>query len=359
MDNVKINLGISEDNINILYPMCDEQENSHILILGKSGAGKSCAKSEIICQLLNNKKRVIEIDFSNSTRKSYYPIHMCEKINIKTSDMISLFERFHKLNGDLEEEADYCRRIAEIICKKCKFREKQRAILLRILIYTLRDYKTEQLTLDMIINTLLKKDIDESVQISIYNKLFILNNIKAFNTKKSCWNKIFSEKKYQMTILDLSEFNEPERSMVAELILENLKCYLQYNMKEQIDFQLVIDECKELSYETNMPMDFFLTQGRKYKCGLILVTQTLSDFKKNEKSKLLQPSLMLNFKPSYNEVELVAKLIPQNKQKPKIEEEIRNLCKGQCIATGRFLNKINQVTDSYSLKVNFQINNIL
>lgn len=358
MRNTVIKLGVSEEKINIFYPMCDAQENGHIVILGKTGAGKSCAKDEIICQLLNNKIRVIEIDFSNSSR-NYYPMNMGRKINLKTSDKISLFERFRIQDKRLEDEADYCCRIVDILCKKCKFRERQKAVLLRVLPESLHKYSSEQVTLGMVMQTLSQLDIDEAVQASIHNKLYILKNIKAFNVDKSCWNEIFSKNRYCMTVLDLSEFMESERNLVAELVLENLKGFLKYNIKESLNFQLVIDECKELDYEKDTPMDFFLTQARKYGCGLLLATQTLSDFKKNERSKLLQSSLMLNFMPAYNEVELITKLIPKSKCETEIAEELEKLNKGECIATGRFLNRVGQVTDRYSLKVYFQIKTVL
>lgn len=352
MEDIVIRLGMADGGIDVYYPMCHEQENGHIILLGKSGSGKSVAKEEIKKQLGEYGKIVIEIDYSDSTLWRKNPDNAALYIDVKNDNKIFLFERYYQENGCPELDVDYCSRIAGIISRRCKFREKQKALLIKLSMKCLKKYKEEYVNIQMLINEL--SESEDSTEISIFNKLVILSHIKPFNSGDNCWNWIFNNENKNI-VLDLSKFNIEHRALVTELLLENLKQYLQQNKPGKYNFQLILDECKELGCDTGMPLDFLLTQGRKYGCGLLLATQTLLDFDRKTRSKLLQASLILNFNPAFNEVSSVAKMITDKRNsQAKIEQILSELKKGECIATGRFLNELGQVTGKYSLNIKIQ-----
>lgn len=352
MEDMVIRLGMADGDIGVYYPMCQEQENGHIILLGKSGSGKSVAKEEIKKQLGEQGKMVIEIDYSDSTLWRRSSDNSALYIDVKNDNKIFLFERFYQENGCPEQDIDYCSRIAGIISRRCKFRERQKALLIKLSMECLKKYKKEYVNIQMIIDEL--SESKDSTEISILNKLIVLYHIKPFNSGDNCWSWIFNAENKNI-VFDLSKFNIEHRSLVTELLLENLKQYLQQNKPGTYNFQLILDECKELGCDTGMPLDFLLTQGRKYGCSLLLATQTLLDFDRKTRSKFLQASLILNFNPASNEVSSIAKMITDKRNsKAKIEQMLSELKKGECIATGRFLNKSGQVTGKYSLSIRIQ-----
>ena len=82
---------------------------------------------------------------------------------------------------------------------------------------------------------------------------------------------------------------------------------------------IVIDEFQSLALERDSVLFQMLTEARKYGISLILATQTLSIFTKNELSVINQASTKLFFRQSITDARKIGELIEPKHKKSGVQ----------------------------------------
>ncbi len=333
--NCKVSLGMSA-NTEIRYAFDSRSENNHMLLLGISGSGKStqleCMESDVI----NFGKKIIEFDFSDSSFAKASLAKQSRTINIRNDSSISPLIKRCNVYGQLEDTVDFSKRITDLLSGALRFKALQQSLLYD----AIKQASTgcNQITFSDILDWLSLSDSTSAI--SIRMKLQYFADIKIFEGREANgWQKLFQHPK-PIQILSLSGFRSDERKVIAELLLDDLRSYLVEYGPGQNDFILVLDECQNLRLTSGMPTSFFLSQGRKYGCGVWLATQSPQYFKRDELAQLYQPALILNFQPNAEErSKICRKLAKDEKERKRLLEMFEQLGRGQFVASGRFLKK--------------------
>lgn len=193
--------------------------------------------------------------------------------------------------------------------------------------------------------------MEEQTAHNLKSKLDYLADKCVFEDGQSGWKEIFNNAK-PIQVLSLSGFSVGERKIVTEMLLEDLKNYMTECGIGNNDFFLVLDECQELSFNKDMPVSFFMSEGRKYGCGVWLATQSPGFFKYDELASILQAGLVINFRPNENERKnIIKKITSSDKEYNRLLDLSQELGCGQFIATGAFIRKDGSLSQRASLIV--------
>lgn len=331
--NCEVHLGKSA-NTEIRYAFDSRSENNHMLLLGISGSGKSTQVEYMEADIIKCGKKVIEFDFSDSSFAKNSLAAQSRIVNVRDDSSISPLVKRCNAYGLTEKAVDFSKRITDVISGALNFKPRQQAVLYGTIKEVAEQY--DQLSFKDILAWLALNN-DSSAE-SICTKLQYLADINIFgNYKTGGWRELFQHQK-PIQILSLSGFPPMERKIIAELLLEDLHNYLVECGPGQNDLILILDECQNLRLTSNMPTAFFLSQGRKYGCGVWLATQSPDYFKRDELVQLYQPALVLNFQPNVDErSKICRKLAKTEKERLKLLSMFEQLERGQFVASGRFL----------------------
>lgn len=332
-----------------IYVAMDERANNRsITILGCSGSGKSTTIYRMERQVANRNHKIIEIDFSDSSIAKNHLVEKSRLIDIKQNSIVSPLIRHNNVYGVAESSFDYAKRLSRLLTGIFRFGVNQENFLYDIIqeIAT----KNKNITLFDIYNAL---DISIPCCSVIRLRLKYLVDEKVFvNYETSGWTSLFEHDR-PLQILNLSGFPVEERKVIAELLLDDLKSYLIESGVGKQNFILVLDECQNLRLTLNMPTAFFLSQGRKYGCGVWLATQSPEYFQKSELAQLYQSALVLNFQPNIEEaMKICRKLEDNEKERQRLFTMFKALKRGQCVASGQFLKKDGTLSNRGHLLVN-------
>lgn len=339
------------ENLEVRYAFDERSENCHMTMFGISGCGKSTELERLEKQVVEQGKRVVELDFSDSSYAKTSLVAKSRIIDVKESGMISLLARRYNVYGQPEGSVDFAKRIADIFSGVFRLTSKQKGILYKAVGQAVEEH--DNISFSDIFKCL---QVDDASAESIRIKLQYLADIDLYRgDSKSGWHKLFEHEK-AIQVLDLSGFPVEERKVIAELLLDDLRNYLTECGPGQNDFILVLDECQNLRLAQNMPTAFFMAQGRKYGCGVWLATQSSSYFKKNELVLLYQSSLILNFLPNSDEqVKISKKMAKNEKECRQILTKLQQLQRGEFIASGRFIKTDGGISDYGHIKVSNEV----
>jgi DNA phosphorothioation-dependent restriction protein DptH len=98
-----------------------------------------------------------------------------------------------------------------------------------------------------------------------------------------------------------------------------------------------------------------LTEGRKFGLNLILATQNIANFQKDETSRLFNASQKLFFKPTETEVKSYIKIISDitGDKQTNWAKKLLSLKQGECYAVGSYLkNDGSLFPEAVKIKIN-------
>ena len=125
--------------------------------------------------------------------------------------------------------------------------------------------------------------------------------------------------------------------LIAEFALWDFFAYAtRYGSKDR-PLPVVLDEMQNLDHRSDRAIDKLLREGRKFGVGMILATQTISNFNKEQRSRLFQCAQKLFFKPAETERKEFAEILAQvssGRSRDDWIAELSKLGKGECWAIG-------------------------
>lgn len=354
MNKYPVTLGHS-GGIDVPYIFSEHGGNKHLAVFGLSGYGKSTLLTILAQQLISCGAKIIDIDYSDSSTEKRTITEYSRKIDISTNAPCSPFMRRYNVYGVSESVPDYAKRLSDIMSGALKLGSKQENTLYSII----RNAAMQDKPISFKTICLALNNIKGQSAYSLKIKMNYLADKNVFENECDSWDEIFQNKK-AVQILSLSGFPAKERTFIAEMLLDDLKNYITERGTGNNDFFLILDECQKLSFRQDMPISFFMREGRKYGCGVWLATQSPNFFKRDELASVLQAGLVINFRPNENERKtIIKKLSTNDKEYKKLLELSQGLGCGQFIATGSFIKKngnlsprINLVIDGFNENYN-------
>ena len=100
---------------------------------------------------------------------------------------------------------------------------------------------------------------------------------------------------------------------------------------------MVLDEVQNLDHSPGSPLEKYLREGRKFGASMILATQTLSNFNREERDQLFQAAHKLFFCPAATEMRSFATILKEMMPHTEVDDwahALSTLKKGECLSAG-------------------------
>lgn len=313
--------------------------NYSVLITGISGSGKSCRQNQIEFNEVVDGNTVIILDLSKSRRKEavFHDIRQeywgnVNYINL-TEEGLGL-EIFSPINRYEEVQEPYINLVNENVraFSACQSMGIRQLAVLREAVEECIRKKAQRPELDskVILQEVFYGHKEEKWQ-EVYQKLWTVLNSEVLSGRK---RKIQPKK---INLLDLSNLDMLSGEIISEVILSYLWriCYYGGASAEYGKIVLSLDEFQHFSMKKDAALRTMLREGRKFGVSLILATQTLDVFSKEQLSIINQAATRLYFRPVASDLARCAKQL-ENSDAGKWKQRLSDLERGECIAVGAF-----------------------
>lgn len=322
--------------------IAEDSDNQNLLIVGRSGSGKTYALKKIEENLAQSGGAVLVLNYHDTHSELLGNDNIYWLDAVADGIPLSLLSPITHPDGSKEDDISVISAAMDIFCNVCNLKSRQRSALREAMKRT--QYRNDVHNTIWAIGDELCKAHDE-VADSVYEKFYdIFTQVKV-------GVKISLMKKGKVTVIDLSKYSEQAQSAVAEMILSFLWRYFRiWGLFSNTVLAVVCDEFQALTIRSNSIFKKILREGRKYHIALFLATQTLADLDRQDKTLLLQAGTQLYFHPSPREAKEIADTLNQDKD-AGFQELLLSLRKGECIAFGRF--KVGNAIIERPLKMTF------
>jgi hypothetical protein len=345
LDSVNIFLGMDNDE-NLSWGLGSKAlSNKHMLILGKSGVGKSYFVQTLLYELSKDRVPSVIFDYSNSyTRDEISKSGLYQKLGNKLETTIVRTKRIginpfkrHSFiiageEGYVEKNHEVAERVADLLNKVFKFGDQQLSAL-KSAIKSGLDQHGDDMEFSKLTNFLIDcesrfKKGSESVLTKI--EPFINSDCFGGSVNFSWESLVNSEGK--VSIIQLDGYSDDTKKIVTEFILWDAWSFMQRNGCEETPLMVVLDEAQNISLSKSSPAGKILTEGRKFGINGIFALQfAKGQFDQGDITRLGQSATRVVFKPSAEEMKQAADLIDSNYD---VREMLEKLEKGSCLISG-------------------------
>ena len=307
-----------------------DRPNGHILVLGKSGSGKTYFLCRKIEEDLEAGKRVFIIDYSGSYTKSEM-----KRNSFACISQVEMWNPFEKalvwnLRGSNAEKV-----IADSLIDELGIQSYYQ----RMLIAELTDKfvrRQEEISicsimkeLEMIIKIKKNEDICKNAE-HLLNRLYPYRNINISLVKT---NSIAENFMKQIVVLELSQYSQCSRKFLMELCVRFL--WEEARVGKGWADVLVFDEFQYMDLCEGSAVDSLLREGRKFGVSTYLSSQFLGHKGRDAREMLMQAGNIIFFHPAESEAREVARWI--DFEEPDQWRGILNKLKiGQAVIKGSY-----------------------
>lgn len=319
-----------------------ELENRHMLIFGGSGSGKTYAIQCLLLELAKQGQHAAIIDYTDG----FLPSHLDEvfvkcvapttHVLVQNPFPINPFQRLSReepgIGTLLDQPHNVASRVSDVFCSVYDVGDVQRAALAKHINEGLTsglDFGLEELL------TSLSNDNDAPPTLAL--KIAELVQQRPFaNSSESGWSQLF-EGPVLVHILQLTNLSKDIQRLIAEFALWDFFAYATRNGGKSKPLPIVLDEMQNLDHRSDRALDKLLREGRKFGVGMVLATQTISNFNKEQRSRLFQSGHKLFFKPAETERREFAQILVDvagGRSRDEWIAELSKLGKGECWSIG-------------------------
>lgn len=311
--------------------------NGSVCITGISGSGKSCRQNRIELEEVKKGNTVIAIDFSrNHQRKDIFE-HIRVEYDSFTNRIdavrdgigIRLFTPFQSRDKEPGRYVNIINSNVQAFSASVRMGDKQKAVLRNAIERAMEIQSKNPMTNELEGLIMALEEIDSSEAQSVYQKLWTVLNSGVIRTV----GQSILEKK--INIIDLSGLDMNSSEIVAEVLLAYL-WHVAYNIGFSDKYGkviVVLDEFQHCSIRKYSTLQTMLREGRRFGLNLLLTTQTLDNFNREEQAILNQTAVHLYFRPAESEKLRCAKVIDLRRAS-EWKEQLGRLQRGECIAVG-------------------------
>lgn len=306
--------------------------NGHLLILGKSGSGKTyfaCRKIEE--EFLKNRRTVI-FDFSGS-----FTLEELKKASFKYTDKLSIWNPFEQNSYWVSSSVRFKQILTDALIKGLKIHSYYQKKLLRESICEILNKKNEISFTDLMeqLEQLIDTKKDSESQKNISHLLTRLEPYSEIDTVHFLINKPEHTQNEirKIKIVQLSDYAEMQRRFLTEVFIEIFWQEIRGgNGKADI---VLLDECQNIPVTPGSTLSAMLREGRKYGISVYLSTQFLGNYDKEAVDTLMQAGNILFFRPTEKDMKQIADLI-DSKQFENWRKLLGDLQRGEGVIKGRY-----------------------
>lgn len=343
-----------------------ELANRHMLIFGTSGMGKTYTIQALLCELGKHGQNSLIVDYTDGfhdkqledeTRTFLHPTQHIVKLS---KVPINPFRRQLDIIGDLsipEDPSNTAQRVSGVFSEVYSLGDQQKSALYSAVKRGIESYD-DQMSLAQLDELLLEisKDslaVSQSVS-SVISKIRPFVDIDPFGQEDpESWEKLFTDSSSHCHILQLAGYLKDASRLITEFSLIDLYWYYRSQGKKDRPRVIVLDEIQNLDQRLESPLGKFLTEGRKFGISLILATQTLSNFQKDERDRLFQSAHKLFFRPAETEIKSYAQILENstNEKSDTWVQRLASLTKGECYSLGPSLNSETGMLETKAFRI--------
>lgn len=299
--------------------------NSHIVITGMSGTGKSVRIADIEKHILAENGTIVVLDV-NGTHSGLMNDHY-NHISAREDGLnISFLDTSFVKKGE-ETMSNLVQYIAETLCPRQLRGACQLATVYKAIEFAIRNVESFDCEMEALAYGL--KEQDDMAAMGAYNHLRSVLEGRIFRKSKK------RIEKGKVNVISLKGINPKTQKRVIEIILAVLWRKLRFEGVGGTKFSLVLDEFQNLDLHKETAFFQMLTESRKYGLNMILATQTLAIFSQKELAIINQAAIKLYFKPCASDIKKIAVLIEEKHYK-KWCDKLSDLQIGQAITVGDF-----------------------
>lgn len=311
-----------------------DRPNSHILILGGSGYGKTFSS----CRFMEENGKIIVIDYSGSYSEEELKKNMLSDRNgvkifnpkkgryyfmIKEDDdkkfqknVVDTLVKVLNIQGYTQEEI-----LQESVSRHMK---NHNMVNFSEFFDTLRELLLEKKALQETDNA---KNLSKLMQrLRGYSDIEGLHIVRCGTTVKRGREKV--------TIVQLSDYSASQRSFLANFLITMLWKEIMSNNGCEYD-SILLDEFQYLMKQNCEALYDMLREGRKRGISLILCTQFIDGYDGEQRDALMQCGNILFFRPTTKDVSMCAKLIDEE-EAGGWRKILKNLNIGEAVLLGHY-----------------------
>lgn len=306
--------------------------NPHLLILGRSGAGKTYFACRKIEEEYENQKHVYVFDYSAS-----YALSELEKNHFQYTDDLHIINPMEeKLYWNFSGK-DIKNSLVDALLRALKITSYYQKRLLREGIGNVFK-ESDEFSLPSLVMQLERMYFSKEDSESQKNVVHLLNRFEPFGEIEEViisggLQEIQKRSESRLTIIQLSDYSEIQRKFLTEFLAELFWEEARYG-KKKADIVL-FDEFQNMEIKRGSALSAMLREGRKFGLCVYLSTQFLGNYDKEAMDTLMQAGNMIFFKPTEREMKSVANMID-----PKHSKEWRNILNklkiGQAVIKGSY-----------------------
>lgn len=295
--------------------------NSHIMLTGLSGSGKSVRMLDIINHASQQGRTILVFDKDGTG------------YDIPKSNRISAINDGLNLNflGRIDTSSEEKRRLnlmnaTDLLSAGVHFGGRQRACLRKVIEEAAKN--RQKFPDDMQAISYFLQSERSSVADSVFDALWGVLEGNIFRQGNGCFLKSGN-----VNVISFAGMNPKLQVQVIEIMLSAIWHRFRERGCCGKECLLCIDEMQSLSLKKETVLFELLTEARKYGLSLLLATQTLDIFNSTEQAVLGQAAVKVFFRPQENDVRKVAKMVDLSNVE-RTEMILRNLKKGQALTVG-------------------------
>ena len=115
--------------IEVRYAFDSRSENNHMVLLGISGCGKSTQLEHMEAEVILQGKKVIELDFSDSSCSKTSLKAQSHSIDVRSNSIVSPLAKRSNVYGQPEDSIDFSKRVTDLLSGALCFKSRQRSLL--------------------------------------------------------------------------------------------------------------------------------------------------------------------------------------------------------------------------------------
>lgn len=316
--------------------------NRHLLVFGGSGAGKTYTIQALLLEMAQARQSSLVIDYTDGFLPKQLEPELRERIMLEnfvlaTGKKLPL-DPFRPQHDEIEgigvireHPFDVAKRVSSIFTAVYStLGEQQRATLIN---------KIEQgVTASSFSLQLLYEQLRDEGEDLLANKIMPLARTDPFiTTSEDAWAQLFAGQRSKLSILQLARVPTEVQRLIIEFVLWDLWDYLRRSGSKDQPRPVVLDEVQNLDHRSGSPLEKYLREGRKFGASMILATQTMSNFRNDERDRLFQAAHMLFFAPAPTELRSFAAILKDREPGSSADDWARRLSalkKGECLSVG-------------------------
>jgi hypothetical protein len=312
MDLPRLKIG---NDVEIKMPVYVDDRYIHILLMGKSGTGKSTSISNWWEQDHYYGNAKVLVDPSGFLSRDCYSISGGLYCSLKHPISINPMKAPYSENQISDIIAEAINQVISITTPNQTFTVKMRGILDLAVKYCLKNNRRSLLNVRDYIGNLRG---DGETRDGILARLnFIINDEKMerilCGSNSVEWGELI--KKRQTFILDCFGMSKEKMIFAGNIITQGIKNYFRYDQPaEYLPLSIYIDECHNF---INPNLFDILKEGRKYKLGCVLSTQDFATIDDKMTRTMLNVGNIISYRVGYREAQHIAKelfIMPEDLQ---------------------------------------------